>query len=151
MTPLDYVILEYDAPGTYSIGYRTKYCRVVKYGPFETEEKAIRCLERIKKEYREKMAAADTIPDGELKRKLCLELWKWQYHREHHSNFTILLFDLITKADCFNSYRLSLAFPNEVAIYKEWMEAPTHNCIFARYNIDWQSGQPIYGVATNGN
>lgn len=152
MTPLNYIILETaGVPVRYGIGYQTKYCRVIKYGPFGTEQQAISCLERIKKDYREKLTVTGSLPELEAKQKLCLEFWRWQYRREHYSNFTILLFDLIAKADSFNTYRLSLAFPSEVAIHKEWMDAPTENSIYAVYNIDWQTGHPINGVAAYGN
>jgi hypothetical protein len=43
-------------------------------------------------------------------------------HDLSRDNFTAQLFRLIAKADALNLYKLSLGYPNEVKLYRTWMQ-----------------------------
>jgi hypothetical protein len=49
--------------------------------------------------------------------------------------YTAQLFRLIAKADGHNKERLSLVFPDHVAMYLEWMGSPTADMFYKRYDI----------------
>lgn len=65
----------------------------------------------------------------EMKRRkeLVRQLMEWQQGQDH---FTAQLFGLIAKADFFNKTRIAVAFPEEVAIYMAWYQAPNEESFF---------------------
>ena len=52
------------------------------------------------------------------------ELYRWQNCRTA-SNFTVLLYDLISKADLTNRLKLHAGFPLEVECFHAWEQADT--------------------------
>jgi hypothetical protein len=65
------------------------------------------------------------------------ELYHWQ-RDDDASNFTSLLYTLISKADVRNTYRLADAFPDEYNAFMLWQTAPDENAFFKT----WIKGLP---------
>ena len=68
-------------------------------------------------------------------KKAAVELWRWQLHGAENSCFSAQLFRLIHKADPCNLERISMGFPEEVAVYREWFESQTPELFYARYGL----------------
>ncbi len=60
------------------------------------------------------------------------ELYYWQ-RNDDASNFTALLYTLMTKADIGNRARLASAFPNQDMAFRLWHDAPDEDEFFR----DW--------------
>ena len=77
------------------------------------------------------MRDQDDIPKSEIHRAV-QELYYWQ-RRDDASNFTALLYRLISKADIVNSARLELAFPSEFMAFTLWQDAPNEEEFFKHW------------------
>ena len=56
---------------------------------------------------------------------ISIDFWNVFYvHDSTADNFTAQLFRLIAKSDRTNQLRLSLGYPNEVALYQWWISQP---------------------------
>lgn len=53
--------------------------------------------------------------------------------------FTAGLYDLFQKADPGNFRRLSSAFPDEAAAFREWMASENEQKLFKEWELDWTS------------
>lgn len=61
------------------------------------------------------------------------ELYIWL--RDGRNNFHGLLYTLIAKADSGNLHRLSLGFPIEVNVFKEWRASETSEEFFKKEGV----------------
>ena len=68
-----------------------------------------------------------------------LYLWERSSPKTPMSNFTALLFDLISKADEDNLARLSLDFQEEVFVFKMWQKAASSGAFFKMMGIEGDS------------
>lgn len=62
------------------------------------------------------------------------ELRNWLRNSDA-SNFSALLFVLITKADSSNKYRLRIAFPHYVHVFEDWHRSENPEEFLARFPI----------------
>lgn len=72
-----------------------------------------------------------TETNRELREKLALDLFI--AFQCGGTNFNAQLFRLMHKADPGNLMLISLGFPLNVEIYKEWLESPEERSFFRRY------------------
>ena len=72
-------------------------------------------------------------PDTEEER-AALDLFL-AFETQHHDHFTAQVYRLIAKADAVNRRRMSLCFGLEVEMYEEWMETPTPQEFYDKYNV----------------
>lgn len=56
------------------------------------------------------------------------------------SFYSALLFRMMMKADPFHLIRLSMGYPIEVGIYKEWRDTPNEADFWRKYNIPTKGG-----------
>lgn len=73
------------------------------------------------------------IPN-DFERHLAFEIKNWQ--RGGATNFTVQLFGLMSKADFLNFKALSMGFPTEAMIYKEWLESESEDAFFEKYGVN---------------
>lgn len=67
------------------------------------------------------------------KKKLVHELRNWQCGGA--TNFTCQLFGLMAKADPYNLLRLTLGFPEEAEVYKEWFHSQNEDDFYEQYGV----------------
>lgn len=60
------------------------------------------------------------------------ELYFWQYG-SNPTNFTAVLYALISKADMMNLFRLGVAFPAEVEAFRLWQNAQDADAFFKEW------------------
>lgn len=73
--------------------------------------------------------------DREDLRKAIKELWYWQYGTDP-TNFTSVLYTLISKADGMNKARLRSAYPDECQAFAMWEHAPDAKAFFREWISD---------------
>ncbi len=77
------------------------------------------------------MPGIESIEKAELQHAI-EELYYWQ-RVDHASNFTTILYTLISKADINNSMRLAYAFPAEWNAYRLWQDSPDEEAFFKEW------------------
>lgn len=84
-------------------------------------------------------------PDSELK-EMALDFWRYKNDRTGTAtNFRVLLFGLIDKADPLNRLRIRAGFPKEASLFELWQTTKDEDAFWRKSLGSWYEERRKYG------